>query len=146
MLQTEEYQPGADWLKTDRQLRELVCGCMAADSRIRPSLHLLESLVAGHLARLETQAAEERARQSVKLTPVIPGQFEELNKYRVPLGVHEPDEFIHKFYKEYFIDNWAEPDKYEEFWDNPTLSPRPSTPPEDQPPPVPPHGNPIIQP
>lgn len=46
---------------------------------------------------------------------------------RVPMGEVEPDYILKKFYKDYFVDEWANDDKYAIYWSKKTLSSRPDS-------------------
>lgn len=135
LLNGQRYVVKPDWRKTDQELRELVAGCMAEDFDWRPRLDQLEDLVVRRLMRIESQAAEAKRGLNPLSAGFVPGQPlsapqpTPLYRERVELGHVEPDAIIQKFYTEYFIDSWAERDKYEAHWSKRTLTPEVSRPP-----------------
>ncbi|KAI0452327.1 kinase-like protein [Xylaria acuta] len=46
-----------------------------------------------------------------------------LYKSRVPMGKGEPEWLLKKFYRDYFVEAWEDPDKYEDYWSKKTLTP-----------------------
>ncbi|TRX94962.1 hypothetical protein FHL15_004047 [Xylaria flabelliformis] len=55
--------------------------------------------------------------------PPPPPRPRDSYRKRVPHGQVEPDWLLQKFFNDYFIEDWAEPDVYADYWDKKTLTP-----------------------
>lgn len=113
-----------DWRKVDRELREVVAGCMCLDNIWRPTLKHLEDLCTGRILQMDRAAGEARRGQSPS-RPVwnpTPAEAETMYKTRAPAGLIEPDSLLQKFYNEYFVEEWEDkPDKFADYWSKDTL-------------------------
>ncbi|KAI0856986.1 kinase-like protein [Xylaria cubensis] len=144
VLPDENYHIDADWVNVDHGLRELIAGCMADSHLDRPGPEMLELIIRTRIAFLDQQAAAEAARPVLNPTanvfvpgqgfgpgpggvtgfpPPPPARPRDAYRKRVPHGQAEPDWLLQKFFNDYFVEDWAEPDVYEGYWSKKTLTP-----------------------
>ncbi|KAI0545522.1 kinase-like protein [Xylaria curta] len=131
-----------DWSNVDSALREMIASCMADSPIDRPKLEALELIIRSHIAFLDHKARLEAAKPVLNpaASVFVPGQGfissqpppppprpKDAYKKRMPHGQVEPDWLLQKFYNDYFIENWTEPDWYEDCWDKKTLTPEESS-------------------
>ncbi|KAI0405768.1 kinase-like protein [Xylaria palmicola] len=134
LLESSDYVIQEDWGRVDLELRELVAGCMAQEPAWRPDMGQLERLIESRMGELTAQAEHDRLHPDEN--PFAPGEDtpgEEVYRRRIPMWRAEPDEFVERFYREYFWETWGDGDRYANYWDNRTLTPDQELEPASQP-------------